>query len=157
MINHINYDDDLFFITARLQIMEKSLKLNLDSELLAESYRHDILAYDKLLSLFQEKLTSNTQLIRLSEYLHALHRAQICLVAIIDTLLAGSLPFAQSFQDERSLLSEIHKRQVNNSHIITDRLSKGVENFKELDVIGEEELSILMADETEEPDEEQEK
>jgi hypothetical protein len=145
MNEHLNYEDNLFFITARLKVMEDALCLNLDEGLYKELCLRDIYLFDNILSNFYERLTSNKQLLKINDYFFELYRSQSTLVNIVNFILYEHTPFTDSFLSEEDSLRAILSRQKEASLETKDILEKQNEIANDPDVIGVEEYNILLS------------
>lgn len=143
----INYDDDLFFIIARLQNLQDGLKLKLDGIMLKKYYLIDLREISLTLNFLGENLTTKNNLIRINEYLYSLGRARRLLNETIETILKTETDFTKGFIDDLSDLRKILNEQSTHAEKSEDILSNT--NFKneiESDVLSEEEMNILFGD-----------
>lgn len=143
----INYDDDLFFIIARLQNLQDGLKIKLDEKMLKKYYLIDLKEISITLNFLGENLMAKNNLIRISEYLYSLGRARRLLNETIEEILETKTDFTKGFSDDLSDLRKILNEQSSHVEKSEDILSNT--NFKnevESDVLSEEEMSILFGD-----------
>lgn len=143
----INYDDDLFFIIARLQNLQDGLKIKLDEKMLKKYYLIDLKEISITLNFLGENLMAKNNLIRISEYLYSLGRARRLLNETIEEILETKTDFTKGFSDDLSDLRKILNEQSSHAEKSEDILSNT--NFKnevESDVLSEEEMSILFGD-----------
>lgn len=147
MTEQINYEDNLFFIIAQLQLAADGLKLNLDPSSFYGRYKQGILFFDKVLTDFEQKLFDNPHLVKLSDYLQALRRGRMGMESLINEIDRAGSELAKTFGPDRAELAALLERQKASISAISTRLRHGAENYKGPEVISEEELSILMASE----------
>ncbi|MCL2519780.1 MAG: hypothetical protein FWE37_02070 [Spirochaetaceae bacterium] len=145
MKEHINYDDNLFFITARLKLLEDALHLTLDESLFNELYKHDIFLFDNLLTVFYQRLTNSRQLLKLNDYLFELCRAQVSLVNILNFILYQDTAFNHSFLSETDTFKAIAGRQKLAYLEVRELLTAKDKQAAGNDVISEEEYNILFS------------
>jgi hypothetical protein len=144
MTEEIHYDNDLFFIIASLQLLKNGLLLNLDA-CFKDYYVNDLTLIDKSLFFFQEELTNNPHLIKLASYTHTLSRAERMMVELITELQKGDTVIAKTFTGQEDMLETLSIRHNNQALALVERLKVGVDNYKEIDVISEQEMAVLLA------------
>ncbi len=146
MTKSINYDDNLFSITAQLQNLMELLELNLDSPFFKDKYINDITFFNETLNAFENALFSNLKLIQIVDYLYSLRRSRTGLLALLQKIELGekdlTIRISMTMGNELTLLVENQQKSMD---IISSRLKRGIENYGRPETTGEEELSILMA------------
>jgi hypothetical protein len=146
MTKSINYDDNLFSITAQLQNLMELLALNLDAPFFKEKYINDITFFNETLNTFENTLFANLKLIQIVDYLYSLRRSRTGLLNLLQKIELSekdlTVRLSMSMGKELAHLIETQQRSID---IISSRLKQGIENYGGPETTGEEELTILMA------------
>ncbi len=150
MTTRVNYDDNIFFLQAMIKTLDNGVQLTIDGDLFRDKFIEDVFFIDSTLSRILTQLRESRRLIRRTEYLRALMRAESLFVDLLNKCLDETLPFAAELEGVVSKLRttrNAHQRALDDVRSILHEQSY-VE--PEEDVVSQEEFrSLLMSDEEE--------
>jgi hypothetical protein len=153
MTARVNYDDNIFFVQTMIKTLRSGLALDVDPELFKDKALEDIFFIDSTLMRILTQLRDNPNLIRRSEYLKALLRAENTFLDFLADILAAERPLAAS------LTPFSHKvRACRSSHQTTrtevqTMLHRPEDHAPEEDVVSQEELGFLLQEDEDEDEE----
>jgi hypothetical protein len=153
MTTRVNYDDNIFFIQTMIKTLDSGIQLTIDGDLFREKFIEDIFFVDSTLSRVLTQLRQNQQLIRRTEYLRALMRAETLFLDLLNKALDENLPFSAELTHVAHKLRacrSTHQQDLDEIRSILHESSSA--DFEE-DVVSQEEFrSLLQNDEDEEGD-----
>lgn len=155
MTARVNYDDNIFFVQTMIKGLRSALALDVDPGLFKDKVLEDIFFVDSTLMKILAQLRDNPNLIRRSEYLKALLRAETSFLEFLDDILSAERPLAEG------LAPFSHKiRACRGSHQTThdelqSMLHRPEMHAPEEDVVSQEELGFLLQESDDEDDVEQ--
>ena len=144
MRNTIHYEEDLFFLTLLMKTLREGLQLPVDAEYFQEKFLTDIaFAGDTLDKLFQT-LKENTNLIRRSEYLYNLVKAEDAYVELLGVAVNAAPGEArESLAEHRAELARRREHHDTDAHQIRSLLRLVDTEEERQDVITADELALL--------------
>ncbi len=154
MTTRVNYDDNIFFLQQLITTLDNGIQLAIDADLFRDKLVEDLLFLDATLSRILTQLRENRLLIRRSEYLRALMRAEKLFLDLLDKCLDESIPFASALTEITHKLRASrndHRRQLEE---IRSLLQGSSETETEEDVVSQEEFRSLLQDDEADTDHE---
>lgn len=146
MTTRVNYDDNIFFLQTMIQTLDSGVQLSIDGQLFRDKFVEDVFFIDATLSRILSQLRQNRLLIRRSEYLRALLRAENLFVELLGKCLDESNPFAGELQETVHKLRacrSVHERDLDD---IRAMLRNPEELEQEEDLVSQEEFRSLLQD-----------
>ena len=144
MTTRVNYDDNIFFLQTMIQTLDSGVQLSIDGQLFRDKFVEDIFFVDATLSRILSQLGQNRLLIRRSEYLRSLLRAEKLFVDLLGKCLDESNPFAAELQETVHKLRacrSVHERDLDD---IRNMLQNPGELEQEEDLVSQEEFRSLL-------------
>ncbi|MDC7218586.1 MAG: hypothetical protein PQJ59_01525 [Spirochaetales bacterium] len=145
MTEKVNYEDNLFFLSQTIDLLERGARLNLDRELFFDKILDTLYFTDKTLQSIFKELTENNYLINRNLYLHSLMKKKRKFTALLVLFLERDQGEWIPEEEDRSRLRrslEVHKADMGD---IRNTLSLSDSREEEREIISEHELNFLMA------------
>jgi hypothetical protein len=151
----VNYDDNIFFVQTMIKTLRSALALDIDPELFKDKALEDIFFVDSVLMKIFSQLRDNPNLIRRTEYLKALLRAENAFGDFLTDAISAERPLAEALSPFSHKL-----RACRSSHQTTlsevQTMLRGPEKpSPEEDVVSQEELGFLLQEDEEDSDEDE--
>ncbi|MFP3960557.1 MAG: hypothetical protein ACLFUX_10340 [Spirochaetaceae bacterium] len=156
MKTRMSYDDDIFFLQTMIKTLRSGLALEIDADLFKEKVLEDVFFIDATLMKILSALRENPNLIRRSDYLKALGRAQNAFIGYLEDLIAEERPLAQTLSPHAGKLRDCRDSHRRSSSEVQEMLHHPDAHSPEEDVVSREELSYLLSDTTEDASEQDE-
>lgn len=144
MTTRVNYDDNIFFLQTMIQTLDSGVQLSIDGPLFRDKFIEDIFFIDATLSRILNQLGQNRLLIRRSEYLRSLLRAENLFVDLLAKCLDESNPFAAELQETVHKLRACRSVHERNLDDIRGMLRNPGELEQEEDLVSQEEFRSLL-------------
>lgn len=143
MIENVNYEDNLFYLSRMIDLASKSLLLNLDRSLFYRKRVDDIRFIDRSLQVIFKELSENRYLINRNQYLHTLMKKKKSFLDLLESMdnQNESAP-EETDRIDLERFREIHRGDIADIREIlslTDNVDEGQ------DIISADELNFLMA------------
>ncbi len=145
MTENVNYEDNLFFISRTIDLLNQGAALNLDRDLFYEKTMEFLLFTDKTLQNIFRDLTENSYLINRNLYLHSLMKKKRKFVDLLSTWMERSRPDWPLTEEHRISLQralEIHRSDIDD---IRNTLSLSDNREEDREIISRDEMNFLMA------------
>lgn len=153
MTTRVNYDDNIFFLQTMIKTLDSGVQLNIDGDLFRDKFIEDVFFIDSTLSRILTQLRENRRLIRRTEYLRALMRAENLFLDLLTKCLDESLPFAAELEAVVTKLRATRSEHQRSLDDVRSILHDQSDVEPEEDVVSQEEFrSLLMNDEEESDD-----
>ena len=154
MTARVNYDDNIFFVQTMIKTLRSGLALDIDPELFKDRVLEDIFFIDATLMKILSQLRENPNLIRRSEYLKALLRAENAFLDFLGDVLAAERPLSAGLTPYDYKIRTCRSSHHDARSQIQSMLRAPEESVPEEDVVSQEELGFLLQEEEEESEEE---
>lgn len=142
MQTKIHYEENLFYLNAKMKIMVQAFDLKIDPGFFSEKVAEDLFFIDACLDKLYNTLKENPHLLHKNDYLILLAKTKSNFAGLIDGLLAKKYPFSSSLSQHIVRLQSClrnHRADVNEI--------RGTGQWKEdknEDLISGEELGFLL-------------
>jgi hypothetical protein len=154
MTARVNYDDNIFFVQTMIKTLRSGLALDIDPELFKDKALEDIFFIDSTLMKILSQLRENPNLIRRSEYLKSLLRAENAFLDFLGDILASERPLAESLSPYSHKVRACRSSHQSTLSDVQNMLHRPEQGSPEEDVVSQEELGFLLEEDEEEDDEE---
>jgi hypothetical protein len=145
MRNTIHYEEDLFYLTLLMKTLREGLQLPVDSEYFQEKFLGDLRFVGNTLDRLHLTLKANTSLIRRSEYLYNLVKAEDTYIELLAVALAAAAPgeARESLAEHRADFIRWRDSHDTAAHEIRTLLRLVDTEEERQDVITADELALL--------------
>ncbi|MCF6334885.1 MAG: hypothetical protein L3J12_04005 [Spirochaetales bacterium] len=145
MTQYIHYEENIFMLNDLLRHIERSLKIDIDSNVFLEKIKSDLIfAEGKLSSLYEALKDSTLQLDKIQYFRH-LYKTKSLFLRITDSILNKSIGRSLDFSDFLERLREAEKEQEFEQNDIESYLAKTDNSDMDTNLISQEELMFLMS------------
>ncbi len=145
MTQYIHYEENIFMLNDLLRHIERSLKIDIDSNVFLEKIKSDLIfAEGKLSSLYEALKDSTLQLDKIQYFRH-LYKTKSLSLRITDSILNKSIGRSLDFSDFLERLREAEKEQEFEQNDIESYLAKTDNSDMDTNLISQEELMFLMS------------
>jgi hypothetical protein len=153
MTTRVNYDDNIFFIQTMIKTLDSGIQLTIDGDLFREKLIEDIFYIDSTLSRVLSQLRENRLLIRRTEYLRALMRAETLFLDLLNKSLDEKLPFSAELSHVAHKLRACRSTHQQDLEDIRSILHESSHSDLEEDVVSQEEFRSLLQNDEEDEEE----
>jgi len=144
MRNSIHYEEDLFYLTLLMKTLREGLQLPVDHEYFREKFLSDLWFVGDTLTKLFVTLKENTSLIRRSEYLYNLVKAEDAYIELLSVTLApGPGELREALADYRNDFLRRRGTHDTDAHTIRGLLKLVDTEEERQDVITADELALL--------------
>lgn len=154
MTSRVNYDDNIFFVQTMIKTLRSGLALDVDPELFKDKALEDIFFIDSTLMKILAQLRDNPNLIRRSEYLKALLRAENTFLDFLADIIAAERPLAESLSPFSHKVRACRSSHQTTRTEVQNMLHRPEDHAPEEDVVSQEELGFLLQEDEDGEDEE---
>ncbi len=145
MTQYIHYEENIFMINDLLRHIQRSLKIDIDSNFFLEKIKSDLIfAESKLSSLYEALKDSTLQLDKVKYYRH-LYKTKSLFLDITGSILNKNTGRSLDFSDFIERLHEAEKEQEYEQNDIGNFLAKTDNSDLDTNLISQEELMFLMS------------
>jgi len=140
----IHYQDDLFFLSVLVRALDSGLSTEADPEHFRERVAGDLFFLDGSLKGFHVLLVQNSLLIERPECLKLLQRTSRSLIQVLERIMGGAYPRAESYASYRPQFEAIAKGQAAILAELDEILDASLKGEGETDHVSQDELSELL-------------
>lgn len=147
MAEKFYYEDNIFYLNELIKHLKNATKLDLDPALFSDKVIEDALFVQTTLSNLHRALIDNPRLIRRSEYLRRLRRTQDEYSEFLESVMSGSVTFAQELEPFFAKFREYRNELEGFGSEIRTVLNKAQDGVVEKkDIVSQEEFKFLLAE-----------
>ncbi len=150
MSNPSNFEDNLFFVSARLRHLQDGLQLELDPDLFLHRYVEDILFVHDMLTRINLQLIKNTFFINRLPCLRILLLTKKDFIGFLDSVELHDEGFALHLNPFQNQLSQCRSSHQSDISLIHDILDQQLDiKQEEQDIISKDEYNFLFKQDNE--------
>ncbi len=149
MAIRVHYEDDIFHIVSMIKTISSGIELDIDSDVFGDKVIEDVVFLDRTILTLADSLKENTHLIRRTEYLRSLLRAEKLFVSLLDTLVAGHTSFTIALADQKSRFVQMRDARLAESDELRTIIENRPAEPHTPELVSDEEFSFLLRNDEE--------
>jgi hypothetical protein len=145
MTENVNYEDNLYFLSRTIDLLDQGARLNLDRELFYEKILDTLFFTDRILQNIFANLTENNYLINRNIYLHSLMKKKKKFTNILSLYIdreQNEWVLEKEIKSKLQRILEIHLADISD---IRKTLSLTDDRGEDREIISQNEMNFLMA------------
>ena len=149
MAIRVHYEDDIFHIVSMIKTISSGVELDIDSDVFGDKVLEDIAFLDRVIASLADSLKENAHLIRRTEYLRSLLRAEKLFVSFLDTLIAGHTAFTIALADQKPRFIQMRDARLADSDELRTIIENRPAEPHTPELVSDEEFSFLLRNDDE--------
>ncbi|MFP4642766.1 MAG: hypothetical protein ACLFM0_00270 [Spirochaetales bacterium] len=147
MAARVNYEDNIFFLSAIIKTLSTGMSLDIDSEIFREKVVEDIAFVHSTITRLHDSLRNNVYLIRRTEYMRELSRAVQLFIKFLEKVEEPGTSFRDAVAENEATFRRYRDEQTRMERELTRALRSTPKNTEEQeDIIGQDEYRFLFED-----------
>ncbi|MDR1363023.1 MAG: hypothetical protein LBJ35_03115 [Spirochaetaceae bacterium] len=145
MNQQLNYEDNIFILNSKIRVIEDMLLLDADPDIFLERTLEDFDFIAAKLTLLQETLAFNTQLISRNAQFHNLEETYEHFLDLLNDMLRGAGCFsAKNYPIVKEPLSALAAHCLNQQKLIKASMAEAGGNTLDHRLVSADELTALL-------------